>query len=243
MNLSAFSGRNLLISSCCVGLMSALAGKGSAAVVGYNTGHGDLGIAYEGGELELHYHFEDGLNESGPEVEYAPDEVLVRAPDASMVTTTEGLPFLGTSSGDMIWVLPEGEEAGVPFFGIGTDELDPLEVSSLELSLTGFSGPGQFALWQDGFPSPTVFMQTVDGLSAGDTVDPGVGGHGHYNWGFTAEGVYSLEMTATAQLVGGGTATDTATFSFAVGSSTVPEPSVALLGAVGGMFLLRRRRS
>lgn len=221
--------------------MCALGPNASAVVLQYLDGHGDIGIGDEGGSLELHYHFEDGLNETGPEAEFEPAEVYVRVGDAAMITTTADVSFLGTTTGDPLWILPEVEQAGLPFLGIGTDELSAA-FTSVDLTLTGFNGPGEFALWQDGGGTPNVFLQTNGGLAGSLNLLPG--GHGHYNWGFTAEGIYEVEFTATGNLAAGGTQSDTATYTFAVGTSTVvPEPSSALLGALGGLFLLRRRRN
>ena len=64
------------------------------------------------------------------------------------------------------------------------------------------------------------------------------GAHDHFNYGFSEPGMWEVELSVSAMLNGTDLLTDTETFSFQV----VPEPSTALLGALGALGLLRRRR-
>jgi surface-anchored protein len=81
-------------------------------------------------------------------------------------------------------------------------------------------------------------------------------GHSHANWGFTTEGVYAVEMQISGDVmeykegVSTGPTTvysDVETFTFLVGSSTVPEPgAIAMLSsaAVGlALSFWNRRRN
>ncbi|QDV62395.1 choice-of-anchor M domain-containing protein [Crateriforma conspicua] len=246
--------RKSLIPLCCLGALCVTAGTASAAtvtdtavftfVVGdapytgtgsaneWNTGHGDIGVGYEGGELELHYHFEDGLNGSAPnsDLELEPGEAYMRASSATRNVTTGDIPFLGTQTGDFVWVLPQSNTMGIPFVGLAAEELtNPPITSDVTLSLTGFSGPGEFALYQgDGLGGVNVFMSTaLDGVDpVDDQVTFPIGGHDHFNYGFTAEGVYQVEFTASA--------------------TAVPEPgSFAALASLGacGAYIRRRRKA
>ncbi len=241
MLVGKWSGRLLLTSLTVAGLMGVSAQ--ATPTVEYSAGHADIGLAYESGELELHYHFGAGAVLDGvtlvSEDEADPGEVYVRVADSTQTTGT-ALSFLGNA--DPYWALPQNNVAGQPFLGIAAEELSGSEFSSASLEMTGFSGPGQFALWQ--WPN-SAFMQTVDGISPSDTLPLVIGGHDHFNFGFTAEGVYQVTITATAELTGGSTVTDTETFWFVVGDNTViPEPaSLALLGLGGGLVLMRRRAS
>ncbi|QEF99260.1 hypothetical protein Mal15_33220 [Stieleria maiorica] len=241
---------------CLVGVVFAFAGNAAADVVEYSAGHSDIGLAYEDGELHLHYHFgSDAILDGNPTgvvggVEYDPSEAVVRVTnDALYAGGAPGpISFLGLDTGDPVWILPQSNAGGLPFLGIATEELDaPFNSASFEM--TGFSGPGQFALWQGGF-TPSVFMQTNDGVIGGpsDTLSiAGVGSHDHYNWGFTEEGVYDIQLTATAfnSSLPGGFATDTGTFRFVVGNVTaIPEPSsFAAIALAATGFLVRRRRA
>ncbi|TWU59382.1 hypothetical protein Poly51_21700 [Rubripirellula tenax] len=233
-------------------MIAFLSTHASAALVEYSSGHGDIGLAFEDGELELHYHFGDGAVLDGAplagEIEFAPDEAYVRVGDNAQTNVTGNVPFLGLTSGDPVWTLPSTSISGRPFLGIASEELSAADFSSATLSLTAFSGPGQFALWQAGsFGGANVFWQTLGGLDSTDLLNMAIGGHDHFNYGFTTEGIYDLELTAVANLVGGGSVTDVGTFRFLVGSATaVPEPSsfamLATAMVVGGAIYRRRKR-
>ncbi|QDV44492.1 hypothetical protein Enr13x_43580 [Stieleria neptunia] len=240
---------------CLIGVACTLAGNVSADVVEYSAGHSDIGLAYEDGELNLHFHFGgDTILDGAPVggvggIEFNPSDAYVLVDDAAMYPGGAPGPisFLGLNTGDPVWILPQSNTAGMPFLGIATEELEaPFTSASFEM--TGFSGPGQFALWQGGF-APSVFMQTSDGIigGPGDTLSlPSVGSHDHYNWGFTQQGVYDIELTATAYngSLPGGFVSDTETFRFVVGNVTaIPEPSsFAAIAFVTTGFLVRRRR-
>ncbi|RUL89078.1 choice-of-anchor M domain-containing protein [Tautonia sociabilis] len=226
----------------------------------YSAGHADIGVALEDNdELHLHYHFGSNavLNGAvlGPGLddeayEYDPSEVTVLVSDDAKLSAPVALPFLGLSAGDPVWILPQSNNPLLPFVGIATEELTSGDWSSFSFSLTGFSGPGAFALFQTGLGT-TVFWDTIDGIDGTDVLTIGsIGGHDHYNFGFSTEGVYDLTITATGTHRTLGTLSDTATFRFNVGplaSPVVPEPaSLAMmgLGAVGvlGSVLVRRAR-
>ncbi len=229
-----------------------LAPTASAAITEYSSGHGDIGLAFHDGELELHYHFGDGAILNGSplagEIEFEPGEAYVRVSNDALRSATAPAPQLGLATGDPVWLLPQNEVSGLPFLGIASEELAGLGFSSATLSLTSFSGPalGQFALWQpDGFGGTDVLWQTNNGFDGTDLLNMNIGGHAHFFYGFTQQGVYDLELTAVANLTGGGSLTDVGTFRFVVGSATaVPEPgSMVALGVITvGAVVVRRRR-
>ncbi|QDT02340.1 hypothetical protein K227x_07160 [Rubripirellula lacrimiformis] len=225
----------------------------SADVVTYTSGHGDIGLAYEGGELELHYHFGDGAILDGVsligDAEFDPAGAVVWVSDDARSTTTSSIAFLGTKAGDSVWRLPQSNTAGLPFLGIAAEELLPAEFSAATLQLTSFDGPGEFALWQSGgFGGADVFWQSNNGLDSSDLLPLTIGGHDHFNFGFTSEGVYDLGVTAVANLAAGGTVSDFGTLRFMVGDAAVavPEPAsfvaIAALGVTGWAVRRRRRR-
>jgi surface-anchored protein len=231
----------------------ALNGPLVAEMVEYTAGHADIGLVLEGPEqLFLHYHFGvgsailDGLPATALNEELAPSEAYVRVSDATIVFPG-AVDFLGTASGDPIWVLPQGNTPGVPFFGFATAELNPMQFTSAGFRLSGMSGPagGNFALFQQpSFGPPNVFMRTNDGINPlVDFLPSTVGGHDHYNFAFTKVGIYDLEIEGFATTGAGMTLTDSGSFRFLVGSATaIPEPGSLALLAVCGCFVALRSR-
>lgn len=219
-----------------------------AATVEYSAGHGDIGLAYEDGELELHYHFGNGAILNGVplvgEIEYDPDEAHVRLSDDTRGVTSAPLSFLGTSTGDPVWRLPQSNTPGLPFLGIASEELDGLGFSSATIRMTSFNGPGEFALWQPGgLGGFNTFWQTNDGIGPSDVLNLGIGVHDHFNYGFTAEGIYDVGLTAEADFAAGGSVMDVGVFRFVVGSATaIPEPSSFAALLMGGLALVTRSR-
>jgi surface-anchored protein len=224
----------------------------SAEMVEYTAGHADIGLVLEGpGQLFLHYHFGvgsailDGVPATVAQEELAPSEAYVRVSPATMITLPNPVDFLGTSAGDPAWILPQGNVTGLPFFGFASEELDPMVFTSAGFRLLAMTGPlgGNFALFQQpSFGPPNIFMRTNDLINpAVDFLPSTVGGHDHYNFAFTKEGIYDLEIEGYASGPGGDL-TDTAVFRFAVGSVAIPEPSsLFLLAACGSIIALRRR--
>lgn len=188
--------------------------------------------------FEPHFH-----NEGGPDgaiidgvritadTEFEPDELIVVV--GSLSTTTLGLK-------SYYW-LPETESVAaansVPFLGIGLEELNLADWTggTVTLTLLSISGPGDFRLWQDdGFGGANNFINTDGGAMSFASVP---GSHTHYNWGFTELGLYELEFQISGTHADDGFQSAAATYTFAV-----PEPSTALLGAIGALALFRRRR-
>lgn len=206
--------------------------------------HVDLGVGSDGTSLELHWHVED------LELEYAPHEAYAFIPLSSSAVRPAGSQwdFTGVNAGATLYLAPAVDQTPtVLFLGLGTEEIEDgtLVGNTLTFTLDGVSGPGSFSLWQtDGFGSPLVALSSFDGT---DSFNVTTGGHDHYNWGFTAPGVYELTFTVSG-LLDDGFATpvsDTATFTFAVGTP-IPEPSAAaaLAGvAILGLAATRRRRT
>ena len=242
------------------GLLILLPSAASAAL--FTSGHADvIGIGYVEGatpgvfEFEPHIHAEgaiiDGILVAAGE--YEPDEITTVVPQSTFDfwTTNGGRPVgsawdaIGVAAGESFWFLPQSNSGpagaatlGAPFAGIGTEELTASDwATDITISLDSVAGPGHFSMYLDGF-SPFFAMSTVDGIDGSDVINVAAGGHEHYNWAFSARGTYddSVSFAGTHNVDGPKTAS--ATFQFHV----VPEPSVALLGALGSLALLRRRR-
>lgn len=216
----------------------------------YTVDHGDVGVNYESGAWDLHWHLGPNAIVDGSPVgnapegeEFEPGDITAFVADPSL-NRPAGAQWdpIGVGTGEGFWLLPQSEDPAKPFLGIAAEELETgiFANDQVTLALTGLTGPGDFSLWQtDGFGTPTFFMSSSDGgIDAADSVLLNAGAHAHYNWGFTAPGLYEVTFTASGDLVGGGPTSGTGTYSFLV----APEPgSLALLG-IGAIGLLRRTR-
>lgn len=224
----------------------------------YSGGHCDLCADYDETEnaLELHYHFHDGspgTTEEGVSLigEISPSELYTRVSDATKTTTPDNsaYDFLGVPANSDIWILPQAQMTGVPFLGFGTEELDPADWSTdISYKLISVDGPGEFSLWMSAWNgTPELYWATSDGIDEDDVYAQMTLSHAHANWGFTAEGVYEVQMQISGTLSGGTTvSSEVETFTFLVGSSTVvPEPGtfVLLVSALGALCLIRRKKS
>jgi surface-anchored protein len=133
---------------------------------------------------------------------YASNQCVVVCPESMAFTLPAGTP-LG-NEGTPLWILPQSAYAGVPYVGVSAEQVpagilnDPLTIR-----LTRVEGPGQFILWQAGsFGAFDVKMDSRDGISAADALTIPVGGHAHYNWGFTTNGLYRLYFQVLGQQLG-----------------------------------------
>ncbi len=210
------------------------------------SGHVDfIGIGYDGTDFEPHSHVEDGVVDGNPTIdeEYEPGDLIVQISTTTTRDAGSAWDPIGVSSGESYFIAPEDEVAGQPFVGVGLEELVSSEwTGDITITLTNASGSGitaggVFSLWQ-GSGAPTFFISTLGGISAADAISVPAGDHAHFNWGFTEEGTYDLTFEISGAHAVNGAETATATYSFSV----IPEPSPALLGAIGALGLLRRRR-
>ncbi len=218
-----------------------------AFAANYTAGHADMGLAEENG-LALHLHVHAGAQVGGITLpgdgEYEPNEVKIIVPNSTKFTRQAGSMWdkIGNASGNDTWALPQSEQTGVPFLGIGAEEasLGIYDNNEITLTLTSMSGPsgGHFSMWQtDQFGVPTFFMSTSDAGADLITIDLDIADHTHVNWGFTAIGTYEIEFTASADLVAGGSQSSTETFTFEV----VPEPATLGLVLLGTMLIHKKR--
>ncbi len=215
-------------------LVVALASASAAfavPTVQYVSGHTDVAVRTNGGELE--FFFEHTGNtvlvdaEPGDLVDTL-ERTYVRVPSSSSAPRPSDpqWDFLGVGPNETIWFLPQSNVAGVPYFGVGAEELSVLDwVGPLQWTVESVDAPdgASFSIWQTttgGQAAP--FVVSADGTP--DTFAVPVGSHSHYNWGFTAEGVYRVELTAVGERTGGGIAETSATLWFAVGDDTVIAP-------------------
>ena len=238
-------------------------------------GHADIGVAFghheeEGGvhheeeegeehgeEFHLHVHAHDygpaavvnGVTLTS-DAEYDAGDVTIRVPLATKATAPDNSAFntaTGAATGSDIWILPQGNQAGVPFLGIGTEELAASDWGDITFSLGTVTAPtanGVFSIYQgDGFGGFNFYFSSAGEsltVNGNNTILAAAGVHDHYNYAFSESGTWLIELTASGTHNTEGTFSDTQTFAFNV----VPEPSTyALLLGLGalGLSLIRRR--
>lgn len=198
----------------------------------WTSGHGDIGVAYHDGELEVHLHLHEGAVVDGTmledDLEPDPATTLIAVSNAAIVTSTEELEAgTGVHEGENLWVLPATNRAGLPFLGLGAEELDPADwTGDIRLSLAGVSSPsgtGHFAVYQaDGLGGYDFAMSTaLGGITAADHADLSAGAHDHYAFSFSEEGVWKVTFVASGTHVTEGELTsEPVTFTFVVGGSS-----------------------
>jgi surface-anchored protein len=133
---------------------------------------------------------------------YLSNEVALVAVEASRLTLPPGTIF--GNEGDPFWVLPQSQNPEVLYLGLSGEGLPGgTFTTDLALRLVAVRGPGRFFLWQAGaFGEFDLRMNTADGVTDMDHVAVSVGGHAHYNWGFTTNGIYEVVLQAFGQRVG-----------------------------------------
>ncbi len=214
---------------------------GSANAVVLSLGDVDIGIAYEDDAWDLHVHDETA------DEEYEPGDatLFVAAGAQTTVSADPQKSFLG-SPGDAVWILPQDQDPNLLYLGLATEEIDSgtFVGDTLTFNLVSVSGPGSFSLYtEDGLGVVTKFFDSGDGISAADSITLSTSTHQHFNWAFTATGLYSVQFEASAVLPGGmATSSGPVAYQFEV----VPEPgTVGMLVvaglAVGGWVVGRRR--
>jgi surface-anchored protein len=212
----------------------------------YTSGHADIGVGYVAGELEPHWHTHfgavvDGVSQTTLDEEYLPGDLIARTVATRLTPSGGGglSGLLGVPDGTQVWVM--GSTTYQPRLGFGVEELDPADWSG-PITITFNSGsstlPGgaAFGLYTTNVAGTNVvdrFFSSVSGTAtvAANTITLDAGGHEHYEWAFTLEGVYDLNFTWSGTHAIDGLKTASATFTV----QAVPEPStLALLGMAGG---------
>jgi surface-anchored protein len=161
--------------------------------------HVDLRITYTPGasnELGLVVRNSD-LGQSLPA-----DGVALVALEAARLELPPGFEVFG-NAGDLLWILPQSQDPALLYMGFSAEGL-PTGVFEprFDIRLVQLDGPGHFYVWQaDSFGGIDVRMNSRDGLGPDDRVRPLLGGHDHFNWGFTTNGLYTATFRVSARRV------------------------------------------
>jgi surface-anchored protein len=199
-----------------------------------SSGHVDIFEAeYEsiGGSNSVHLGVHAGTGSNS--AHYEPGDVILEVGNAAYTNTSAFNSTIVSLLGSNAWILP-----------VDLEEADALGVLQAGVAKTGFNGAATFTMLGAGPNNPGNFALFTSGSSirlssTGDTVETNSfsistgTGHIHYNWGFSAPGIYTFDMQATYGEVQ--SAVETYTF------NVVPEPSTyALLGAGAAILLMAR---
>lgn len=180
--------------------------------------HVDLNVRYTGAPTSWALTVRDADNGG---IEYGPstgngDALLYVSPAAVVIRNpSPNFDFIGVGPNQPYWRLPQSQNPALLYLGYAAygipagiiDSYDPTIESGGRVSGVGpwvrirllrMNGPGHFSVWQSGATAPNVFIATSDGIAASDSVWMLAGGHGHYNFGFTAPGVYEATFLLSA---------------------------------------------
>lgn len=189
-------------------------------------GHVDLGPRYVDGEWTLMVHDDS----ADPSVWRSLDRSVFQVSDKALLPVPEdpAYSFAG-EPGTRVYVVPQVQNPDVAWIGWNTQ--DPEVMATIDggvtLTLIGVDGPGElFGYLQAGnFGAADVLWDSTKDDRQDIWVD--VNTHTHANWIFTEPGVYLVQVEIAADLVDGGTVSDTATLRFAIGDTTDAEPAFA----------------
>jgi surface-anchored protein len=156
--------------------------------------------------------------------------------------------FVGVGAGQTYWRLPQSQNPNLLYLGVAAYSVNAADTDSYDAStesggrvvgtgdwvrlrldsVTGAGGtaaPGFFSVWQSGDFGPNVMMSSFSGgITSDDSLWVVAGGHSHFNWGFTAPGIYEVTVRPSVRRSGSQVESTTPfTFVFNV-QGVVPEP-------------------
>jgi surface-anchored protein len=168
-------------------------------VVELTNEHTDLRLIYEPESTNV---LSVVIRDSDRGIVYPPDQVILVVAEEARLALPSGTPF--GNQGDPLWVLPQSQDPALLYLGTSADGIPSGTFTGpLEFALKELRGPGRFYLWQAGEAGDlAIRMNTADGISDADVTTPIAGSHEHFNWGFTAPGIYRLTFQASGQPTG-----------------------------------------
>lgn len=126
---------------------------------------------------------------------YVSTNAVLVALESSKIELPDGFDVFGPA-GAPFWVLPQSQDPSLLYAGFSAEGIPrDLFEGSFDLLLRAVNGPGDFFVWQSAeFGSLEMFFNSRDGIDDGDRVPILIGGHGHYNFGFTTNGLYEVVL-------------------------------------------------
>lgn len=214
---------------------------------GLTDDHVDIGIAYEGGQWDLHVHDEHS------DQEFDSYKALLHVGAAAITTRTgdaanPSFDFLGVTAGQLFYLLPQSQNPELVYLGVAAEEManGTFVDDQVSLHLKSVNGPGHFSIWESTGSGPSLLMATSDGITPEDRLLIGTGTHAHFNYAFSARGSYDVTFEAVATLPDGTVTTSgNVTYRFLVNSAAtaiddtydVTEDMVLTIGAASGLLI------
>lgn len=195
-------GPNTAVLGTLVGLLISTLFGGSAATAAEATEPSAGRYVLAQGHADGFYLEKDGAGEpklvihsdefgSHPATDYV---VHAKPSVASRTAGTNVAGVLGVQTGSTYFLLPQTNQAQQVFLGFGYDTNSYASGSiNVTHEISNFQGPGTFAAWQNTDEGPLEFLNTAkEKVSFTSSAN-----HEHINWGFTAEGAYTFDVTST----------------------------------------------
>lgn len=228
-------------------LAAAFGAPAARATTILSSGHADIFEAeYEidGGSPELHLgvHTDDG--------HFEPGDVTLLVKYAAYRDTVGLQGAIQTFLGPNAWILPvdleEAEALGVLEAGVAKAGFPDSSPVTFTMVSAGAANPGKFVLFSGASSNFTRLRADGGSIEVGSFSI--TAGHIHFNWGFSAPGIYTFDMQASYTDPNLGLLqSPVETYTFQV--QPVPEPSTwalagtAALGIIGLRHRARRRRA
>jgi surface-anchored protein len=132
--------------------------------------------------------------------------------------------FIGVSAGQKYWRLPQSQNSKLLYLGANANgvgfgaiasyvETDPrlsvpIAAPWIKYTVVGLHGltpeepaPGSLSVWSSEDAGPSVWVSSAaGGLTNSDNLFVIAQSHVHFNWRFTARGIYGVEIVASAYL-------------------------------------------
>jgi surface-anchored protein len=199
----------------------------------------DLAISYTGGQLKL------AVDEDETPASYTPESVTIYGgPSArQLIPANPAFSFLGVA-GSSVWILPQGQEPGLPFLGVTSHVSSGIFTSNcVNMDLESVKGPGHFMVYLvSGFGRPAVHVNSSDGITSADRITANFGSHAHYAWAFSAPGTWQITFRLRATPAGGGAETvsspQTITFYMEAGRVFPASISPPVISPAGYQFIV-----
>jgi surface-anchored protein len=165
------------------------------------------------------------VRDADQRVVYGSHEVILVAREEARITLPPGFELFGPA-GASLWILPQSLDDRLLFLGTSGENLPPqLFPEGLSIQLRAVDGPGSFFAWQaTQFGELAVRLNSRDGIDSSDRLTLRAAGHDHYNWAFTAPGIYRIIFQVVGKLFGQTDPAESAETSVTFHVLPLPEP-------------------